>query len=152
MNSSNQLPIQFALQAHQGPLDAADLQALNDSLAGLPKLLGLKYERFSASEVAVNLHVNQDHLQNAGMVTGAIFASMSEIAATACAIALTGMKVQSVGAHNSFFETVTSGVVVAIATPIFVSAQSCVIEVCIRHRETLVAKSSCRFTTVEKHN
>jgi len=99
--------------------DAA--QALNDSMDGWNKAMGVRFVRATADEVVAELDIGPEHRQPYGIVHGGVHAGIIELT-TSTGAALHAMKdgrsVVGLENHTSFLKAVREGTLRVTALPL----------------------------------
>lgn len=126
-------------------LDAAGLEEFNAANAGLDATLGIRYTHLAPDRVTVELPVTEQLLQPAGLVNGGVYCALAESAGSlAGVLAAGGTPVVGVNNNTDFIAPVSSGVIVAEATPVQVGRRTQIWQVDMTHRGKLVARSTLR--------
>jgi uncharacterized protein (TIGR00369 family) len=133
------------------PTDVA--KVLNGSLAGFIRMLGLRFERATSSEVVATIAVTPDHLQVHGIVHGGVHASAIE---TACSVGAslsamaTGRTAVGLENHTSFVRALREGTLRISAKPLTRGKRTELWQAEVTDDSGLVARGTVRLLCVEQ--
>ncbi len=135
------------------PSDTDHAELLNQHLAGLNRLLDLRFVRATEDEVVAEVPVTEHLLQPYGLVHGGVYSAIAETVASSGA-ALTAMRDgrHTVGLenHTTFLRGVRDGTLRATGVPLARGRRSHVWQVDIRdERGRFVARGQVRMLVLE---
>lgn len=137
--------LQLCETARHRPLTHAELAELNSHLVGLDATLGFRYTHVAHSRVVVEMDVDGRHLQPWGIVNGGALATLAESAGSLAGfIAAEDAVVMGVNNDTNFISAVSSGTVVAEATPIQLGRSTQLWKIDITQGEKIKATSVLR--------
>lgn len=132
-------------------LTTDELDALNNANYGLDRNLGLRYTTIEPGRVVSELHVASKHLQVVGLVNGGVYAAIAEsTGSVASMISAPGKMVVGINNNTDFISAVSSGVIVAEATPIQLGGRTHLWQIECTHRGEVVARTTLRTMVLNK--
>ncbi len=106
-------------------------------------LLGVEADELTPARVALRLEWRADLCTSGGLLHGGVLMALADSAGGACAFVNLpegATRTATIESKTNFLGAVTSGSVVATATPLHVGSTTIVVETEVRHGERLVAK------------
>lgn len=134
--------------ASQRPLNQEELLALNESLPGLDKTLGIRYTHIGPDKVRTALRVGPHLLQLVGLVNGGVYCAIGESAASVAAMVNTGGPVVGVNNSTDLISSVRTGVIEAETSVLQSGRRTQITVVDMTHEGKLVARTTLRTMSV----